>query len=254
MERSSFDNSRVHRINPVPSLIVLALLQFGCAQVMVPGTLTGAGEFYRYTSGGVAEETVIGNLDEIVSAAKSALGKMDIDLKGIERSEQETVLYAETAGLNIEIELQPVTSRAVKISVDSTKNHLIKDKATSGEILSQIRLSMGMMTSSMKRTSRIYIQNDCRFSIMVAVYSLQETDGKEIWQTHGWFDLDPGERQHAAETGNRYIYFYAESRRDREYIWAGNRLQRFKGKTYAFFEADSGNRWIEFTQSFKCGK
>jgi hypothetical protein len=61
-------------------LISCIWLQAGCTEVLVPGTFTGAGEYYRYTTTNVAEKTLMGNVSQITAASRDALKKMDIQL------------------------------------------------------------------------------------------------------------------------------------------------------------------------------
>jgi hypothetical protein len=49
----------------------------GCAEVIVPGTMTGGGEYYRYTTSNIAKETLMGDVRDVTAAARSALKKMD---------------------------------------------------------------------------------------------------------------------------------------------------------------------------------
>ena len=57
-------------------IIGIIWLQAGCAQMVVPGTVAGAGELYRYSIGNMAKRTFVGDMKQTVDAAKSALEKM----------------------------------------------------------------------------------------------------------------------------------------------------------------------------------
>ena len=60
-------------------MIGIIWLQAGCAQVVVPGTVAGAGELYRYSTGNVAKQTFVGNMKQTIDAARLALEKMSIE-------------------------------------------------------------------------------------------------------------------------------------------------------------------------------
>lgn len=59
-------------------LIGLAGLLVGCTEVVVPGTMAGGGEYYRYTTANVAKATLMGDVRQVTTATRSALKRMDI--------------------------------------------------------------------------------------------------------------------------------------------------------------------------------
>jgi hypothetical protein len=67
------DNFKANRKDLIKTFTMLVgilgamVLNTGCAQVLVPGTLAGAGELYRYSTGNVAQQTLLGSLDQVVS-------------------------------------------------------------------------------------------------------------------------------------------------------------------------------------------
>lgn len=233
-------------------IFAMMLWQTGCAQVLVPGTIAGAGELYRYSTGNIAQQTFFGNPDQVIAAAEKALKKMNIELTGIDRSGTEAVVSAETAELKIRVELQPVTPTVTRVVINAAKNHVVKDKATANEILSQIQLAMETLKPPPRPHTRVFIQNGCGRVIRVAVYFQPATGENKTWQAIGWFSLDPGQRKHAVDTQNRFVYFYAKLVSGDRYFWSGNVYRVFKGKGYNFFEVDMGGRWIDFTQTFNC--
>lgn len=82
----------------------------GCAEVVVPGTLVGAGEYYDYTTENDAHKTFMATADEITRASRAALKKMDIQLHEVQSVDGETELTAATIELDIRINMQPVTA------------------------------------------------------------------------------------------------------------------------------------------------
>ena len=61
-------------------MIGIIWLQAGCAQLVVPGTVAGAGELYRYSTGNVAKKTFVGDVKQVIDASTLALEKMGIEL------------------------------------------------------------------------------------------------------------------------------------------------------------------------------
>jgi len=235
-------------------LLCVMLFSTGCAQVVVPGTLAGAGEYYRYSTGNVAQQTVNGDLDRVSDGTQAALQKMKIRLEGVSRTDDETVFHAETPQLDIQIRLKPITPAVTKVTVDATKGRMIKDKSTAEEILSQIRHAVGT-APPLPPTGRpiaVFVRNDCSHPIRVAVYYLNGGKDAENWETRGWYFFEPGQRRQVVTTRNQYIYFYAESRKEDRLNWTGTHYQELTGRRYGFFKVDMGKQPDDFTQAFTC--
>jgi hypothetical protein len=228
-------------------------LLVGCTEVVVPGTMAGGGEYYRYTTSNVAKETLVGDVRQITAAAQSALRKMDIRLHSVDPYTDETVMSASTAELDITIKIVPVTASTTRVIVDAKEDHIIKkDKATADEILSQIRIALARKDSQEELYSKVFVKNNCSRPIYVAVRYLVGKNEPEHWQTRGWFTLASGQKKHIVDTHNRYIYFYAETRLEDKLYWGGEDFAWFEGERFGFFKADIGNTSQDVTQSFKC--
>ena len=228
-------------------------LLMGCAEVVVPGAMAGGGEYYRYTTSNIARKTLMGDVRDVTAAAKSALKKMDIRLHSVTPYTDETVMFASTPELDITINIIPISASATQVIVDAREDHIIKkDKATADEILSQIRVALAPNDSPLQAFSKVFVKNNCRRPIYVAIRFLAGKDEPEHWQTRGWFSLAAGQKKHIADTHNRYIYFYAETRLQDQIYWGGENFLWFEGKRFGFFKADFGNDLEDFTQSFSC--
>ena len=105
----------------------------GCASVMVAGASGGV----AYTLTNVAYKTIVAPIDQVEFANRLALIKMGI--KQIERTEtgNEVKISAETSELRIHIDLEKITPKTTKISVDASKNFVVKDKATAAAIIEE---------------------------------------------------------------------------------------------------------------------
>ena len=234
-------------------LISCIWLLMGCAAVVVPGAMAGGGEYYRYTTSNIAKETLMGDVRDVTAATKGALKKMDIRLHSVTPYTDETVIFAATSELDITINIVPISVSTTKVVVDAREDHVVKkDKATADEILSQIRIALVRNNSPPEVFSKVFVKNNCRLPIYVAIRFLGGKDEPEHWQTRGWFSLDAGQTKHIADTHNRYIYFYAETRLQNKIYWGGENFHWFEGKRFGFFKADFGNDSEDFTQSFSC--
>ena len=235
-------------------MIGIIWLHAGCAQLVVPGTVAGAGELYRYSTGNVAKQTFVGDMKQTIDAAALALEKMRIELVETESisMDAETILYAEAPEMEITLRLQPVTSTVTRVSIDTKKGQWAKDKATANEILFQIGQILKTEIASQNRFSRVYVKNECDRAIQVAIYYLAGPEGSQAWGTRGWFLILSGTRKQIAETDNRYVYLYAESSSGKKFRWTGDEVQIFKGKPYGFFKIDMGQKLIDFTQTLTC--
>jgi hypothetical protein len=228
-------------------------LLIGCAEVVVPGTMAGGGEYYRYTTGNVAKGTLMGDVRQVTTATQRALKRMGIRLHSVDPYTDETVMSASTVGLEITIQIIAVTSATTQVIVDAKEDHIIKkDKATADEILSQIRIALARKDSQEELYSKVFVKNNCSRPIYVAVRYLTGKNEPEHWQTRGWFKLASGQKKHIVDTHNRYIYFYAETRLKDKFYWGGEDFHWFEGERFGFFKADIGNTSQDVTQSFKC--
>jgi len=183
----------------------------GCAEVVVPGALTGAGEAYRYTTSNVAQKTLMGDVGRVEAAAKGALKKMDVRFHAVTVEGDETEIKASTSELDITITIAPITSATTKVKVNAVEDHVFKDKATAAQILAQIESELNRKPPPKNNFPKVFITNGCQGPIDVVVYYLEGKNGPANWQTRGWFRVDPGERKHVVDTHNRYIYLYGES-------------------------------------------
>jgi hypothetical protein len=228
-------------------------LLMGCTEVVVPGAMAGGGEYYRYTTSNIAKETLMGDVRDVMTAARSALKKMDIRLHSVTPYTDETVMFASTPELDITINIVPISASTTQVIVDAREDHIIKkDKATADEILSQMRIALARNDLPPEAISKVFVKNNCRHPIYVAIRFLAGKDEPEHWQTRGWFTLTSGQKKHIADTPNRYIYFYAETRLQDKIYWGGENFHWFEGKRFGFFKADFNSASEDLTQSFSC--
>lgn len=224
-----------------------------CTEVVVPGAMAGGGEYYRYTTSNIAKETVMGAEPKVTAAARKALTRMDVRVHSVTPYTDETVILASTPDLAINIKIVPVTSKSTQVIVDAKEDHIIKkDKATADAILAQIRQALADEDSADDVFSKVFVKNNCKHRIYVAVRFLTAKIEPEHWATRGWFSLNADQKKHIADTRNRFIYFYAETRLKDQMFWGGNDFHWFEGQRFGFFKADFGHETGDITQSFGC--
>ena len=224
----------------------------GCAEVVIPGAFTGAGEVYDYTTSNVVKKTFMGDIAQVKAATRSALSKMDVRFHSVKTEDSETQIEASTPQLDIRITIEPVTSATTRVTVNAVEDHIFKDRATAAQILSQIDVELNRKPLPANNFPKVFVKNDCHRSIDVLIYYLDGQNGPATWQTRGWFSVDPGKRKHVVDTHNRYIYFYGESTAGKKKIWTGDLPQWFEGKRYKFFKVDMGTSLEDFTYAFSC--
>jgi hypothetical protein len=124
-------------------LLALAtlLLTQGCAVVAV-GAVAGAAAGVTYTVLGTAEKTYTEEYDSVVAAVQKALVTLDIKTADTKKTQEDskvvvTEIEAYARELTIRITIERVTDKATRVVVDATKQYVVKDAATAGEILNQ---------------------------------------------------------------------------------------------------------------------
>ncbi len=105
----------------------------GCASVIV----AGASGSIAYTFTNVAYKTISAPIDQVEFANRLALIKMGI--RYIESTEKENgiEIIAETSELKIHIDLEKITAKTTKMSVDARKTIVVKDKSTAAAIITE---------------------------------------------------------------------------------------------------------------------
>lgn len=224
----------------------------GCAQLVIPGTLAGAGEYMRYTTTNVPKRTMTGSQRQVSTATFQALKKLNIKSPPRQTTGDDSPITATTAELIITITLEPVTPSTTRVTVDAASGQITKDKATADKILDQIQAELDAGQSGSADLSRISIKNNCNSPIDVAIHYLNGGDDAGTWQSDGWFRLAPGENRPAVNTPGRYIYFYAVSSSNNSSEWSGEYIQSLQGGRYGFFKIDLGAGEVDFIQSFNC--
>jgi hypothetical protein len=90
-----------------------------------------------YTFTNVAYKTVLAPIDRVEVASHLALIKMGIKYIRSTEMENGVQIIAETSELKINIDLEKITAKTTRISVDARKNIVVKDKSTAAAIIQE---------------------------------------------------------------------------------------------------------------------
>ena len=120
--------------------LILALSQplAGCAAVGVTLLGLGAGLGASHQLGGIGYRTFTDTLPHVKRATMTALSRMAIAVKDVEKMENGERIKATAGDRDIEIELESLTSKTTRMRTVARKNGgLIVDSATAVEIIIQ---------------------------------------------------------------------------------------------------------------------
>jgi hypothetical protein len=125
-------------------LILSLLLPFasGCATVAISALGAGAGIGVPYVISDCADRTLNFPFEEINKITPQVLRKMDIAIVNDSEIENGKRIKASTKNLDITIEMERVTQRATRITVNAKKGSFVKDKATAEEIINQFEVML----------------------------------------------------------------------------------------------------------------
>lgn len=132
----------VLRCRPLmPCLLAAALLPTllgGCAAMAVSLAGAGAGVGLAHQLNGTASRTFSEPLPQVASAASHAARRMDLKVGAVTRTDQGTLTEATVSGLQITIQMSPLSNSLTRVDVVARKNFLQVDAATAQEIVAQI--------------------------------------------------------------------------------------------------------------------
>ena len=119
----------------------------GCATLAVSALGAGAGIGVPYVISDCADRTLNFSFEEVNKITPHVLRKLDITIVDDREIENGKRVKASTKNLDITIDMERVTSRATRITVNAKKSSFVKDKATSEEIINQFE---GMLKKNRK--------------------------------------------------------------------------------------------------------
>ena len=138
-------------------ILMFVFLTFGsgCAAVALSGATMGAGYNFMNT----ADKTSNFSLDQVHAAMTLALDRMEIEVLEDVETEDGREIEASAKDLSIDIELESITARTTKISVNASKETFIKDRATAVEIIQQTQIILEATQNVSDKGWRHVIQN-----------------------------------------------------------------------------------------------
>jgi len=123
-------------------LAVAALLgSQGCAAIgltlLSAGLGTATGQGVSYTLESIGYKTFTTPVESLEAATLKALKRMDIEVKGRERTDDGVKVTAKAGDRDIDIELDRLTSQTARMRVDVSLKWIFRDRATAAEIITQ---------------------------------------------------------------------------------------------------------------------
>ncbi|MEK9628878.1 MAG: DUF3568 family protein [Nitrospinota bacterium] len=103
----------------------------GCAAVAITGGSLGLG----YSVTNVAKKTINHPLDRVVGAVMDASNKMEIRVIENWGNEEGRTIKATTKSLSIYIELESITPKTTKMTINAKEGLFFKDKSTANAII-----------------------------------------------------------------------------------------------------------------------
>lgn len=141
------DGTIAVRIIGVCLVLGMGLLSSGCASLAI----TGASGGIAYMYANIAHKTVCSPYEKVEQANRKALKKMGITEVERQKTGDGVAITAKTPELTIHIEIEKITAKSAKITVDARKNVILKDKATALAVIEQTeRILDGRMSYGYK--------------------------------------------------------------------------------------------------------
>ncbi|HBO84138.1 MAG: hypothetical protein A2073_08385 [Deltaproteobacteria bacterium GWC2_42_11] len=115
------------------NLVLILFTSSGCAAIVIAGA-SGA---IVYTVTNIAYKTTSYPFSHVEAATYTTLKNMGVVEVGKKDIENGIKIIAKTPNLKIYIDLERITTKTTKISVDAQENIILKDRATATEIIEQ---------------------------------------------------------------------------------------------------------------------
>lgn len=118
-------------------LLLVAAGSAGCAALALTALGVGAGSGVSYTLDSIAYKTFTASERELRTATLKTLKRMAMQLKEDKPTESGRNIVAQAGDREIEIELDRMTAKTVRMRVNAKRGIFIKDRATAAEIIIQ---------------------------------------------------------------------------------------------------------------------
>jgi hypothetical protein len=124
--------------------LIPIILSSGCAALAISAAGAGAGIGLPYVLTDCADRTLNYSFDQVDRVTPKVLKKLDIDLLSETEIENGKRIKASTDSLEIFIDMEKVTMRATRVTINAKKGTILKDPATAGEIINQLEKSLAL--------------------------------------------------------------------------------------------------------------
>jgi hypothetical protein len=135
-----------------------AALLGGCALASEPIAVAlagaGASTAIGHSMNGTAYRTFTATLAEVKAAALDTLSLMGIRVDGFESSDHTETVLGSAYSRRVEIELEPISSKATRIRVVTRNGGIFYDAATATEIVLQTEKALGVAANASAGSSR----------------------------------------------------------------------------------------------------
>jgi len=122
--------------------LIPLIFSSGCAALAISAAGAGAGIGIPYVFTDCADRTLNFSFDQVDRATPKVLKRLDIDLLTETEIENGKRIKASADNLEISIDMKKVTMQATRVTINAKKGTLVKDKATSEEIINQLEKSL----------------------------------------------------------------------------------------------------------------
>ena len=141
-------NFKRHFIYVSMLALIISPLLSGCAAVAISAAGAGAGVGVPYVFSDCADRTLNYSFDQVDRATPKVLKKMDIALLAETETGTGKRITASTSRLEISIDMEKITMRATRVTINTKKGAFLKDKATAEEIINQLEKNLMAEASS----------------------------------------------------------------------------------------------------------
>lgn len=122
-------------------LLMLSTLN-GCAALAVSLAGAGAGATLSHNMSGTASRTFADTLEKVDSASRVAVRKLQLEVDRVASTEKGQITYAKVSHLDVEVELEQLSTTMTRVTVVARRDLIRVDGATAQEIVAQIERAL----------------------------------------------------------------------------------------------------------------
>lgn len=124
--------------------IVVSFFLSGCMTAATTMAGIGGSAAFNHRMTGISQRTFTAPESKVKRATFRALNRMKIAIVSKGQKDQDIYLIsAKTAKRNIEVQIEPISKNATRISVKAKESAFVYDSATANEIVQQTKRQLG---------------------------------------------------------------------------------------------------------------